>query len=469
MTRNEEYQALLAELEAVPTELAYTVPRALTRKRASQKKRRAWGISAGGLAACFVCFVLLVNLSVPFARACGGVPVLRELAKAVAWSPSLSAAVENDYVQPIGQSQTVNGITATVEYVIVDMKQLNIFFTLDGDYDNLSAEMPKCTPSQHCSIYGASFNEPPGTLLKFTFDYVDNDVPDGFTMTFGVTTYVEPDRTAPPERASSSILDEYEAKEPDILAEFTFDLSFDPDYTAKGEIVPVGKTFTLDGQTVTVTEAEIYPTHVRLNVQGALENTAWLKGLDFYLENERGERFTDITNGISATGNPDTPEMMSYWLNSPYFSHSSSLTLHITGATWLDKDMERIRVDLKNETADRLPQGVELYSAVQKDGGWIVQFSALEEKENHFYQLFGSTYYDSEGSAFDMDSRSATTAPYYEGSISDPAVLEAMDREGEGKFFEILPLRDYEEDVVWLCPSFSRITTEETPITIPIK
>ena len=43
------------------------------------------------------------------------VTVLRELAQAVAWSPSLSAAVENDYVQPIGQSQTVNGVTATVE------------------------------------------------------------------------------------------------------------------------------------------------------------------------------------------------------------------------------------------------------------------------------------------------------------------------------------------------------------------
>ena len=54
-----------------------------------------------------------------------------ELAQAVAWSPSLSAAVENDYVQPIGQSQTVNGVTATVEYVIVDRKQLSIFYTLD--------------------------------------------------------------------------------------------------------------------------------------------------------------------------------------------------------------------------------------------------------------------------------------------------------------------------------------------------
>lgn len=462
MNRNEEYAALLQTLKETPPELEGTVQRALERRRVSRRRWRFLTVPAAGLAACFTCFVLLVNLSVPFARACGGVPLLRELAKAVAWSPSLSAAVENDYVQPIGKSQTMNGITATIEYVIVDQKQVNIFFTLEGDYDNLSAELPEFTPDQDCSVRSSNFRQPPGELLKFTLDYVDGDVPEGFTMTFGATTYVEPDNTAPPERATS-ILDEIEYEEPDILAEFTFDLAFDPDYTAKGEIVPVDQTFTLDGQTVTVTEAEIYPTHVRLNVQGALENTAWLEDLDFYLENERGERFTDITNGITATGNPDTPEMMSYWLNSPYFSHSNSLTLHITGATWLDKDMERVRVDLKNQTAERLPQGVELYSAVQKDDGWIVQFSAPEYEEDHYYQLFYTSYYDDAGNEYDANGISSTTLPYVEGIITEP--LQTV----EGRFYEVLPLRDYEQDTVWLCPSFSRITTEETPIAIPIK
>ena len=101
MNRMDEYTALLAELEQTPEELDHTVNKALNRKNTLQKKRRFFGTSLGGLAACFATFVLLVNLFPPFARACGSVPVLRELAKAVAWSPSLSAAVENDYVQPI--------------------------------------------------------------------------------------------------------------------------------------------------------------------------------------------------------------------------------------------------------------------------------------------------------------------------------------------------------------------------------
>lgn len=361
MNRNEEYIALLAELEQVPKQIDNTVEQAMQRLITSQKKRRGWVISCASLVACFACFVLLVNLSMPFARACGNIPVLRELAKAVSWSPSLSAAVENEYVQPIGQSQTENGITATIEYVIVDQKQLNIFFTLNGGgYDNLNAEMPHYEPEQVCSTIGSRWNQPPGTLLNFTLDYGESNVPDSFTMTFGVTTYVEPDWSAeaPVKSYKDEMLDPVEDEEPDYLAEFTFDLEFDPEFTAKGEIIPVNQTFSLDGQSLTVTEVEVYPTHVRVNVADDPANTAWLKGLTFYLENEDGEQFRPISNGISATGGEDSPAYVSFRLESPYFADSAHLTLHVTGAEWLDKDMERVRVDLADRTAERLPEDV---------------------------------------------------------------------------------------------------------------
>ena len=454
MNRNEEYKALLAELECTPAELEHTVEKALTRKSASQKKRRAWGFSCGSLAACFAAFVLLVNLSVPFARACGSIPVLRELAKAVAWSPSLSAAVENQYVQPIGQSQTVNGITATVEYVIVDQKQLNIFFTLNaGGYDNLNAEMPRYAPEQTCSTIGCSWNQPPGTLLNYTLDYGEGNVPNSLTMTFGVTTYVEPDWSEGPAEApvtsyEDEMLEPVEEEEPDYLAEFTFDLEFDPEFTAKGEIIPVNQTFSLDGQTLTVTEVEVYPTHVRVNVADDPNNTAWLKSLAFYLENEDGERFEPISNGVSATGDEDSPAYVSFRLESPYFADSEHLTLHVTGAEWLDKDMERVRVDLAHRTAERLPEGVTFQSAEKWDGGWVLTFRVKQRKEHHSFQVWNSTFYDEEGNPYEASRRGTTT-------------------DDSGYFEEMLPLPGYQEDVVWLQPTYSHTTTES--ILIPIK
>ena len=450
MNRNQEYEALLQELEVTPAALDGTAKRALHRRR-RERRLRIFGVPAGSLAACFAAFVLLVNLFPPFARACGNVPLLRALAQAVAWSPSLSAAVANDYVQPIGQSQTVNGITATIEYVIVDQKQVHIFFTLKGEgYESLSAELPEFSPEQHCAVQGADFRQKPGTLLHFTLDYLEGDVPEGFAMAFGVTGETGEEAEGGPAAPSRSILDEPVRREPDVLASFTFDLAFDPTFTASGEIIPVNSTFQLDGQTLTVTEAEVYPTHVRVNVEGDPDNTAWLKALDFYLENEDGERFEPISNGITASGDTDSPAMVSYRLESPYFARSAHLTLHITGATWLDKDMERIRVDLKSGTADQMPEGVELYSAERSGDGWRIEFRARSREENHFYQLFYSTYYAPDGTEYDQQVTS----------------LLAPD---DGYFYRRLVLRDYPWDEVWLCPVCSRTTEAEVPVTIPIK
>ena len=450
MNRNQEYEALLQELEATPAALDGTAERALRRRR-RERRLRIFGVPAGSLAACFVAFVLLVNLFPPFARACGNVPLLRALAQAVAWSPSLSAAVANDYVQPIGQSQTENGITATVEYVIVDQKQVNIFFTLEGKgYETLSAELPEFSPEQHCAVQGADFRQKPGTLLHFTLDYLEGDVPEGFAMTFAVTgeTGTEAEDRAPAP-TDASILDEPVRREPDVLASFTFDLAFDPTFTASGEIIPVNSTFQLDGQTLTVTEAEVYPTHVRVNVEGDPDNTAWLKALDFYLENEDGERFEPISNGITASGDTDSPAMVSYRLESPYFARSAHLTLHITGATWLDKDKERVRADLANGTVEWLPEGVSVQAMQHRADGWVLTFDVTAPADIH-KQVFASQYYDEAGTQYDMDR--------FGWSVLD---------DGHGEAY--LPLRGCDQDTVWLELSYSRTMTAETPVTIPIK
>ena len=451
MNRNEEYRALLQELETTPPALDTAVERAMERRRAA-RKRRLWGIPVGSLAACFLLFVGLVNAFPTFPAACEDVPVLGALAEAVRFSPSLSAAVENDYVQPVGQSQTKNGITATVESIIVDQKQLNIFFTLEGEgYESLSAEMPKFSPAQQCSILGSDFQQKPGTLLDFTLDYVDQDVPDGFTMTFAVTGQREGERqeaTAPDRAYEDALLAPPTEPEAEILAEFTFDLTFDPQFTAQGEVLAVNRTFTLDGQTFTLTEAEVYPTHLRINVEGAEDNTAWLKGLDFYLENEDGERFDAVSWGVTASGDTDSPAMVSYRLESPWFSGSDHLTVHITGAKWLAKEHQRVYVDLEHGTAPWLPDGVSLTSAQRREDGWVLTFrldGALKGSP------FSMTFYDAEGNPWDARQMGMTFS----------------DDEQAGSV--MLPLPDYQAGEVWLTANYSHESTLPQSVDIPLK
>ena len=241
------------------------------------------------------------------------------------------------------------------------------------------------------------------------------------------------------------------AEEPDILAEFTFDLEFDPTFTASGEIIPINSTFQLDGQTMTVTTVEVYPTHVRVNVEGDPDNTAWLKGLDFYLENEDGERFEPIANGVSASGEEGSPAMVSYRLESPWFARSHHLTLHSTGALWLDRDMERIRVDLKSGTADRLPEGVELAAVHRRANGTVVEFKLADPDSPVAHrQIFEGVYYMEDGTEVD--------------------ILEySWSYEEDGSTTVWMPLKDCDQDAVLLAPLFSRATAAETPVTIPIK
>lgn len=338
MNRNEEYSKLLSDLESTPATLGYTVQRAQARNKIVHRLRTFLGVPVGSVAVFLVSFTLLVNFLPPFAMACGNIPVLRELAKSVSWSPSLSAAVENEYVQPINQKQAKNGVTARVEYVIVDQKQVHFFYTLDAADGRQLEANPELlsqngTQLEGFSLSTGSFNTPNGDLRSSTADFMDGDVPGTLRLTLQVYAgeREEPENTTAPEQSmEESMLAENVDIEPDYLAEFTFDLTFDAYYTAQGETVPVGKTFLLDGQTLTLRDAEIYPTHIRLNFTDDPANTAWLQGLDFYLENQRGETFAPVSNGISATGNPDTPMMDSFRVESDFFpgQHGTEIAHH---------------------------------------------------------------------------------------------------------------------------------------------
>lgn len=465
MTRNEEYTNLLAALEQTPAELEGTVAKALKRKRASQKKRRAFGVSALGLAACFTAFVLLVNLSIPFARACGTVPVLRELAKAVAWSPSLSAAVENDYVQPIGQTQTENGVTATVEYVIVDMKQLNIYYTLDSrQYPQLEANGNVLLPGERggWSSSSVSYGTPNGELRSLRMDFIERDIPE--TLDLQLKVYA--DRSDEETEAPAVPIGEEDpfapvSDDPAYLAEFTFPLELDPTFTAKGEIIPVDAVFTLDGRTVSITEAEVYPTHMRLALHTDPDNDAWLTGLECYLEDETGRQFRPTTNGILSSGMASGSDDSTVWLDSPYFESSRHLTLHITRAEWLDKSAPRVRLDLRRGTAENLPKGVRFLKAEELPGGWVVSFTAGVQGEHTMVGLFQHAFWDEAGQEHDIMQESNTY-----GYI-DPSTGERVD--DDSVFTVEFPLAGYHGDTAYLEPLFNSVSAFETPVAVTIK
>lgn len=464
MNRQEEYDNLLAELHHTPHGLEYTVTRAIARARKSTYIRRFFAIPVGSIAMLLILFVAMVNLSPSFATASSRIPLLRELAAAVAFSPSLSVAVDNEYVQPIELEQTSGGITMRVEYVIVDQKQLNIFYTLRSDSYAYMDVVPDIRNSDGTRIGGYSLSSglpdaKNGTFRQITVDFMEQDVPGNLILECKVRG-MESNEASATANAADSIPAEVYA-EPDYRSEFAFTLSFDPYFTQKGEIVTLNQSFVADEQRLTATTVEIYPTHIRLNLQDDDRNTAWLQSLTFYLENEKGKRFESISNGITATGSVDSPFMATHRLESSFFSQSNSLTLYITDAVWLNKDMSRVKVDLANGVAEQLPEGVKLERAVRQNDSWRLTFSGVEREDNSYYQLFGTKYYDESGKEYEYNSWS-TTSGYFDDEAKEYV-------ETSGVFRVEFVLNNYPFETVYLSPSFSRKVELTTPIMITIK
>ncbi len=471
--RMTEYQKMLEELEqASPVGLERTLERAKQRN-----KRRIWlKRPLVSVAAVFACFVMLVNFCTPVAYACSQIPGLRELAEAVTFSHSLGDAVEHEYVQPIDIVQTNNDVTLSVEYLIVDQKQVNVFFRLDSEIYEAMAVTPevfRTTGELASCSYGLNdYQTPNGELQSMTIDFVEEDVPGELKLHFQIENMdswmqeeviaVPIDDIAAEEEAENaeviqddSVAEEYESEVyvPDVIAEFEFLLEFDPEFTATGRVIPMNQTVELDGQTIVFTDMEIYPTHLRVNVEAPDENTAWLKHLRFYVETDWGMKFEPISNGIVATGDTDSPMMVSYRADSTYFYEAKHLNIVVTGAQWLDKDKEKIHINLAEGEAEYMPQDAELYEVKRLGNDWKIVIKAKERDGKWLSQIFGGLYYDASGKEYSVESWG----------------IMSSDGEGkseEGYVYESVSLKDYPYDEVWISAITTRTWEAEEPVEI---
>ncbi|HJC41291.1 MAG TPA: DUF4179 domain-containing protein [Candidatus Intestinimonas pullistercoris] len=450
MNRTEEYWALVAQLRETPPELAGTVDRARARARRKRRGKRL-GIPLASLGGVAAAFVVLVNCSTPFAMACRRVPFVRELAQAVAFQPSLKAAFENDYVQPVGQSQTQNGITATVEYLIVDQTSLNVFYTLSWAGETWLDVVPDLLDENGASpegSRGASWGDPAGTeedyrLMTFYFD--GGALPEKLQLVLKVSDSGRDKVTgrlaAPADApaASSPWPDEESSAPSPVLAEFTFPLTIDPSLLGPGRTVEVGQWVELDGQRLYLDQLTIDPTRMELTLEADPDNTAELRSLDCYALDGAGNRYDSpsITFGGGEA----------IQLESCYFSENQDLTLYIEEAQWLDKDRTSFTLDLTTGEADWLPENLTDVTIERRDGNVYLSF----RNDEQIVTFDG--YCDPEGGQHTW------------GSMS----MSSIDKDGDGyseTMTEYRVLRDYPWDTVTIGLSSNRAAAFDPPIQV---
>ena len=96
----------------------------------SKKKKFRATMLRSSIAAIFVLlisFSVLVNTSYAFAQRVINIPPLRAIMKLVALDPTLKAALNNEYIQMIGETRETENGFLSIHYIIADAQQLTVF------------------------------------------------------------------------------------------------------------------------------------------------------------------------------------------------------------------------------------------------------------------------------------------------------------------------------------------------------
>lgn len=297
--------------------------RAKREKARSRKKRnRIWSLVAAALL--LATFVTSIRVSPAFANAIAAIPGMERFVDLIQYDKGLDAILKNDYYQKVDAAQTKDGLTLTIDGVILDETGMYIYYTMK------SPEAVKGLSIQKVDLQNEQEVPPSG-------------------ISYG--------GSIPDEKANEWASEiEYNFGEPTLFENLSFTLEMDVSFQGKEisfslpfelqENVKPGKTFVLneeveiDAQKFTIREITIYPLRVAVKIAFDETNTKKILGFeDMRLEDERGEVWGSIRNGLSGRGD-DT-----YFLQSNYFEEPKKLYLRINKLQALDKDEATLIID----------------------------------------------------------------------------------------------------------------------------
>lgn len=384
MKRNEAWEDLLNQAEQIPDELETRLNRTIARAERREKRRR-WLKPLIGVTGTAAAFVLLVNSSVTFALAASRVPIVRELVEAVAFDPSLKAAVAHDYVQLVGDTYTQDGVTVTVEYLIADPMNVSVFYSLSDEQGRDLELIPHLQDTAGNALpvsmtfgeEGMEKNEGEKGLFDTLRTYLGLDKVQKTLYTWrlhaskeGVIQTqmqlkVEVRNLEHWKDAEWNAFDEPEVQEsraPEVMFTLDIPIAIEPQFLKSGRVFPVNQTVDVLGQKLTIDEIAIYPSNTRIIWHTDPENDAWLTYLPFYLTDEDGNRVDGIRNGVSGTGNDRDYGGGAIWLDSAWYDTAEHLTVHLDDAAIVPKDQDTVLLQADGQLTG-LPDYIEQVEA----------------------------------------------------------------------------------------------------------
>ncbi|TWT01564.1 DUF4179 domain-containing protein [Planomicrobium sp. CPCC 101079] len=335
----------------------------------ANRKRMLWSLAAAALL--ILTLVTTIRVSPAFANAVASIPGLEKFVELIQNDKGLSAVFENDYYQPIGESQTIGNATLTVDGVILDESGMNIFYTIEStvDMDDITILAPVLENQQEVPPSSISFNHPISQedspkiyrdILGFTFEEPVRFEDLAFTL---------------------DLKTKLDGKEVDFSVPFAV-----PENVKSSVTYEMNEEVEVEGQKFTIENVTIHPLRVGVKIAFDPANTKKiLQFEDMRLEDENGEIWSSISNGISAHGDIDDGEL-TYFLQSNYFEKPEELYLRINKMQAVDLEDAYFLVDTDKEKLLHSPKDGRLKLTKASRTGFEMTME-VEQKPEHIYGI----------------------------------------------------------------------------------
>ena len=196
-----------------------------------------------------------------------------------------------------------------------------------------------------------------------------------------------------------------------MLTTFSIPITFDSGLIPETEIITVDQEVILDGQGLVIATIELLPTHTRVNITEHEHNTAWLMSMSCHIIDGNGNRYDPTPYNYDQWSHGN--DRWYNYLESMFFAESRNLTLVITDAVWLDKNVKPAKIDLVSCEADNLPPGVEFVDATRVNNDWALVFTAQIRNQTFYdpfyddmarwsYRLFEGDFHDESGNEYSI-------------------------------------------------------------------
>ena len=326
-----------------------------------------------------------IRVSPAFANAIGSLPGMERIVLLIQSDKGFTAAVENNYYQEIGISQSQNGATLTIDGVVADEERMLIFYTAKNLED--SGEMR----AQRIWMYGEAGKKLPLGSISYGNESTSESEPNVYQGTIDMSFQEKLKETK--FEMNMSFEDDHD--------KYDFNLKFEIEPVKdSGKTIHVNQTVSIEGQKITVKEIKITPLRVAIHINKDPANTMKIFEIhDLALKNEKGELWTSAKNGLLASHISENEQIL--YMESNYFDQPKNLTLTMSKLQAMPKEESYILVDTKNKKILKQPSENYFSSidVVDQNQQLVLQTTL---PESFPYELF-TTYIDATGKEFHIN------------------------------------------------------------------